>query len=82
MTLRKSFQGDFKKIELTLGTAERKAKERIVWKKGVAALSSMDSKERRRKNLYLNEKKTKIKECPEFCETTKRKMKKMIIDSL
>ena len=29
MTLRKTFEGDFKKMELTWGTAEREAKERI-----------------------------------------------------
>ncbi len=31
MTLRKTFEGDFKKMELTLGTAERGAKERHSW---------------------------------------------------
>ncbi len=29
MALRKTFEGDFKKMELTWGTAEREAKERI-----------------------------------------------------
>ena len=33
MTLRKTFEGDFKKMEPTLGTAEREAKERISWRK-------------------------------------------------
>ena len=28
MTLRKTFEGDLKKMELTLGTAEREVKER------------------------------------------------------
>ncbi len=40
MTLRKTFQGDFKKMELTWGKAERKAKEKeINGEKGVASLS-------------------------------------------
>ena len=39
MTLRKTFEGDLKKIELTLGTAEREAKERYHGGKGVAAFS-------------------------------------------
>ncbi len=33
MTLRKTFKGDFKKIDLTWGTAEREAKERRSWRK-------------------------------------------------
>ncbi len=33
MTLRKTFEGDLKKMELTWGTAERKAKERHSWRK-------------------------------------------------
>ncbi len=40
MTMRKTFEGDFKKMELTWGTAEREAKKRdIHGGKGVAALS-------------------------------------------
>ncbi len=43
MTLRNTFDVDFKKMELTWGTAEREAKERdIHGGKGVAALSIMD----------------------------------------
>ena len=33
MTLRKTFEGDLKKMELTWGTAESKAKDRISWGK-------------------------------------------------
>ena len=33
MTQRKTFKGDFKKMEPTFGTAEREAKERISWRK-------------------------------------------------
>ena len=33
MTLRKTFEGDFKKMELTWGTAESEAKDRISWRK-------------------------------------------------
>ena len=33
MTLRKTFEADFKNMELTWGTAEREAKERISWRK-------------------------------------------------
>ena len=33
MTLRKTFEGDFKKMELTWGTAEREAKETFMEKK-------------------------------------------------
>ena len=47
MTLRKTFEGDLKKMELTLGTAERKAKERISWRKVCTALSSMDRRNER-----------------------------------
>ncbi len=39
MTLRKAFEGDLKKMELTWGTAEREAKRDIHGGKGVAALS-------------------------------------------
>ncbi len=34
MTLRKTFKEDFKKDELTLGTAERETKEKFMEKKG------------------------------------------------
>ena len=33
MTLRKTFEGDLKKMELTWGTAENEPKERHSWKK-------------------------------------------------
>ncbi len=33
MTLRKTFEGDIKNMELTWGTAERDAKERHSWRK-------------------------------------------------
>ncbi len=33
MNLRKIFEGDLKKMELTMGTAEREAKDRISWRK-------------------------------------------------
>ena len=33
MTPRKTFEGDFKKMELIWGTAERQAKERHSWRK-------------------------------------------------
>ena len=33
MTLKKTFEGNFKKIELTWGTAEKEAKERHSWRK-------------------------------------------------
>ena len=33
ITLRKTFQGDFKKMELTWRTAEREAKDRHSWRK-------------------------------------------------
>ena len=39
MTLRKTFEGDFKKTELTWGTAENEAKDRILGEKGMAELS-------------------------------------------
>ncbi len=32
MTLRKTFEGDFKKIELTWGSVERESKDRISWR--------------------------------------------------
>ncbi len=38
MTLRKTFEGDFEQMELTLGTAERE----FHGEKGEAALSSLD----------------------------------------
>ncbi len=52
-TLRKTFEVNFKKMELTRGTAERKRqKSELYGEKGVTALSLMDrSKEKRRKNL-------------------------------
>ena len=34
MTLRKTFEGDLKKMELRCGTAESEAKDRISWRKG------------------------------------------------
>ncbi len=33
LILRKTFEGDFKKMELTWGTAEREAKDRMSWRK-------------------------------------------------
>ena len=33
MTLRKPFEGDLKKMELTWGTAESEAKDRLSWRK-------------------------------------------------
>ena len=33
MTLRKTLEGDFKNMKLTCGTAEKGAKERILWRK-------------------------------------------------
>ena len=33
MTLRKTFEGDLKKMELTWGTAESEAKDRLSWRK-------------------------------------------------
>ncbi len=33
MTLRKTFEGDLKKMELTWGTAESEAKDRSLWRK-------------------------------------------------
>ena len=34
MTLRKTFEGDFKKMTLTWGMAEKETKEIISWRKG------------------------------------------------
>ncbi len=50
MNLRKTFEGDFKKMELTWEMAKRaKQKKEFHGEKGVAALSEMDrSKQRRR----------------------------------
>ncbi len=46
MTLRKTFEGDFKKVELTWGTAREKQKVEFYREKGVAALSSMETKKK------------------------------------
>ena len=43
MTLRKTFEGDLKKMELTLGMIERAGKERHSWRK-------------RRRYIIINEK--------------------------
>ena len=51
MTLRKTFEGDLEKMELTWGTAEREAKEKISWRKRIAALSSMDRSNIRRRRM-------------------------------
>ena len=42
MTIRKTFNGDFKKMEPTCGTAEREAKREFHGEKGMAALSLMN----------------------------------------
>ena len=49
MTLRKTFEGDFKKMELTWGTAESEAKDRSLWRKRNAALSPTDRGNKRMK---------------------------------
>ena len=49
MTIRKTFKGDFKKMEPTCGTAEREAKREFHGEKGMAALSLMD---RRKERIY------------------------------
>ena len=49
MTLRKTFEGDFKKMELTWGTAESEAKDRNLWRKEMAALSLIDRSNKRRR---------------------------------
>ena len=48
MTLRKTFEGDLKKIEMTWGTAERE----IHREKGVAALTLMDRRNKRRRGYH------------------------------
>ena len=51
----KNFEGDFKKMELTLGTAEREAKDKSSWRKGVDASSLIERcKERIIKPVFLN----------------------------
>ncbi len=49
MNLRKSFEGDLKKMELTWGTAESEAKKEIHGEKEMAALSLMDRRNKRRR---------------------------------
>ena len=49
MTLRKTFDGDFRKIELTWGRPREKQKRYIHREKGVAALSLMDRCNERRR---------------------------------
>ena len=49
MTLRKTFEGDLKKMELTWGTAESEAKDDHYGKKEMAALSPTDRGNKRRK---------------------------------
>ncbi len=51
MTLRKTFEVDLKRMDLTRGTAEREAKERHSLKEGVAALSLIDRCNQRRRRL-------------------------------
>ena len=48
MTLRKTFEGDLKKMELTWGTAESEAKDRNHGEKEMATLSLMDRSNKRR----------------------------------
>ena len=51
MTLRKTFEGDFKKMELTWKRPREKQKRDIHVEKGVAALSLMDRCNQKRKRL-------------------------------
>ncbi len=48
MTLRKNFEGDFKKMELTLGTAEREAKDRSSWRKRMGFIVLRDRRNERK----------------------------------
>ena len=50
MTLRKTFEGYLKKMELTWGTAEKQKRD-IHGEKGVAALSLMDRSNKRRSQV-------------------------------
>ena len=50
MTLCKTFEGDFKKMELTWGTAERVAKERISWRKRSVRIILNGLSQRKKKN--------------------------------
>ncbi len=49
MALRKTFEGDFKMMELILGIAEREEKAEFHGEKGLAALSLMDRRKLRRR---------------------------------
>ena len=53
MTLRKTFEGDLKKMELTWGTAESESKDRNSWRKEMAALFLMDRRNKRRRYILL-----------------------------
>ncbi len=53
MTLRKTFEGDLKKMELTWGTAKGKQKRDIHGEKGVAALSLLDRRNQRRRRCFI-----------------------------
>ena len=53
MTQRKTFKGDFKKIEPTFGTAEREAKERISWRKKSGCIILNGWIQRKTKKTFL-----------------------------
>ncbi len=54
MTLRKTFEGDLKKMELTWGTAESEARDRSLWRGRNGSLSPTDrgNQKRRMSNIY------------------------------
>ena len=54
MTLRKTFEGDFKKMELSWGMAEREAKERISWRKKSGCIILNVYKQTKKKMKILN----------------------------
>ncbi len=59
MTLRKTFEGDFKKMELTRGTAEREAKHS--WRKRSSCIILKQSKKKKKKNKGFDDNFCKIR---------------------
>ena len=53
MTLRKTFEGVFKKIKVTRGTAKRETKERISLRKRSGCIILNGKKQRKKKTQYI-----------------------------
>ena len=53
MTLKKTFEGDLKNMELTWGTAESEAKDRLSWQKRNGCIFLNGYKQQKKKNLFF-----------------------------